>query len=130
MSVYGDMLLAFPELMRPVVVWTNPDQSDKRTIQGVFIPTQGDQLKRWKFSNRGSALDYSDKDQLFIHVSFKDRVTVGDYFRDLDDNDIRRIVGRQDFNHPGGFMVFTTERLTGATCDQTEQLEVKGASFA
>lgn len=130
MGVYGNMLTAFPELMRMIEVWTKSDFSDIREITAVFIPTQGDQLKRWKFSNRGTAIDYSDKDQLFVSIEFKDKITIGDYFRDPEDGDIRRVTGRQDFNHPGGFVVFTTERLTGATADQTEELKVKEATFA
>lgn len=130
MGVYGNLLTAFPELYRRIEVWTSPDKSDIRTITGVYLPTKGDKLKRWKFSNRGSATDYSDDDQLFVSQTFRDKVHVGDYFYDPDEHDLHRVMGEQDFNHPGGFIVFSTEHVTGATADHTEELQVKEATFA
>lgn len=130
MSVYGNMLAVFPELKRSIKVWTKPNKEDIRTISGAYIPSKGDKLKRWKFSNRGAATDYSDDDQLFVSVTFKDMIAVGDYFYDPDSWDIHKVMGVQDFNHPGGFMVFSTERVTGATVDHNEPLVVKEAEFA
>ena len=130
MSVYGNMLAVFPELKRPIKVWTKADQSDTRTISGVFIPTQGDKLKRWKFSNRGSATDYSGDDQLFVSDTFKSLISIGDYFYDPDSWDIHRVMGIQNFNHPGGFMVFSTEHVTGNTIEHDKPLDVKEAEFA
>lgn len=130
MGVYGNLLSHFPELYRRIDVWTQADKRDKRTVSGVYLPTKGDKLKRWKFSNRGSAVDYSDDDELYIPVKFRHKVHIGDYFYDPDAHDIHRIMGQRDFNHPGGFMVFSTERVTGATVDQHEELVVKEATFA
>lgn len=130
MGVYGYLLSAFPELNRRIEVWTKPDKSDIRTIVGVFLPTKGDKLKRWKFSNRGSATDYTDDDELYVSVKFQEQIHIGDFFYDPEEHDIHRIMGTRNFNHPGGFMVFSTERLTGATCDQQGELTVKEASFA
>lgn len=130
MGVYGNLLSHFPELYRRIQVWTSPDKSDLRTITGVYLPTKGDKLKRWKFSNRGSAIDYSDDDQLFVHTRYRDQIKEGDYFYDPDDNHICRVMGDQNFSHPGGFIVFNVERVTGANHDQQGTLEVKEATFA
>lgn len=137
MGVYGNLLSAFPELYRKITIWTAPDKSDARDIVGVYLPTRGDKLKRFNFSNKSgasdynsTAIDYSDDDQLFVGQSYRKMVHVGDYFYDPDENDIHRIMGEVDYNHPGGFMVFTTERVTGATIDHQEPLQVKEAQFA
>ena len=130
MSVYGNLLTAFPELYRTIQVWTAADKSDTRTVTGVFLPTKGDALSRWKFSNRGSATDYKGDDWLFISVVYKDKVKEGDYFYSPDDGTICRIMGGQDFRHEGGFVAYRTERVTGADHDQTERLNVKEATFA
>lgn len=136
MGVYGNFLSAFPELYRTIEIWTKPDKSDIREIAGVYLPTKGDKLKRFNFANKAgmsdynaTAIDYIDDDQLFISQTFRDKVVIGDYFYDPDEHDIHRIIGEIDFMHAGSFKVFTTERVTGATVDQTEKLVVKEARF-
>lgn len=130
MGVYGDLLTAFTELYREIPVWTQLDKSDMRIVVGVYIPTKGDKLKRWKFGNRGSAIDYADDDQLFLDEEECQRVHIGDYFYDPDEKDMHRIMGERDYQFTGGFRVFDTERVTGATVDHDEALVVKEASFA
>ena len=136
MGVYGNFLSAFPELYREIQVWTKWDKSDIRSITGVYLPTKGDRLKRMNFSNKAgfsdyssTAVDYIDDDELFVSQTFKDKVAIGDYFYDPDEHDIHRIVAEVDYTHPGSFKVFTTERVTGATVDQTEKLVVKEPTF-
>lgn len=130
MGVYGNLLTHFPELYRRIEVWTNPDKADKRTVVGVYLPSKGDKLKRWKFSSRGTAIDISSDDVLFVLSRYRDKVREGDYFYEPDQQRIMRVMGEQDFSHPGGFIVFTVERVTGATVDQQDRLEVKEAYFA
>lgn len=136
MGVYGNFLSAFPELYRRIEVWTKEDKSDVRTITGVYLPTKGDKLKRWQFSNRSgmsdynsTAIDYSDDDQLYVAYTFRNMVHVGDYFYDPDENDMHRIMGEVDYSHPAGYLIFSTERVTGASTEHTEQLQVKEATF-
>ncbi len=136
MGVYGNFLSAFPELTRKIQVWTKQDKSDIRTIAGVYLPTKGDKLKRWQYSKAqglgragGSAIDYSDDDILYVDSRWCDRIAVGDYLGDPDGKDIHRVMGERDFAHAGGFKVFATERLTGATVEDTEELKIKDADF-
>lgn len=129
MGVYGNLLREFPELKRRIQTWSKEDKSDSHYIVGVYIPTKGDILKRWKFGNRGSAINYSDDDTLYVNM--KQLIDVGDYFYDPDTNsgDIHRVVGLVNYGHPGGFRIYKTERVTGATVDQQEELKVKEAEF-
>lgn len=130
MSVYGGFLTAFPELMRTIEVFTKEDKSDLRRIRGVYMPTRGDSLKSQKFTNRGKAVQYFEDDCLFVSWTYKDVVDVGDYFYEPNSGYLNRIVGRADWSFEGGFMRFITERVTGASVDNTETLEVKEAQFA
>lgn len=130
MAVYGNLLSAFPELMRTITVWTRDDKSDQRLIRGVYMPTRGDRLKNQKYTSRGQAVQYFEDDCLFVGRSFRDRVAEGDYFYSPQDARVCRIVGKADWQFEGGFTRFITERVTGANVDQQDDLEVKGARFA
>lgn len=138
MGKYGNFLTAFPELFRRIEVWTNPGGADTRTITGVHIPTRGNKLRRFTFTNKAgfsdygsTAIDYSDDDQLFVSTQFRDEIRVGDYFRDPDDHDVHRVVGKVDYTYSAGYMVFSTERVTGATAlEHPDALKVKEAQFA
>lgn len=136
MGIYGNFLSAFPELSRKVHVWTNKDKSDIRTIVAVYMPTKGNKLKRWQFSKAqglgragGSAIDYSDDDIMYVSAKYTGLISVGDYIDDPDGKTIHRVMGERDFAHSGGFKVFSTERLTGATAEDTEELKIKDAQF-
>ena len=130
MSVYGGFLTAFPELMRTIEVFTQEDKSDSRRIRGVYMPTRGDKLDRQKFTSRGKAIQYFEDDCLFVSWTYKDVVSIGDYFYSPQDKSLQKIVGRADWSFEGGFLRFVTERVTGASVDTTERLEVKEAQFA
>lgn len=130
MGVYGNLLTAFPELLRRIPVWTKSDKSDLRDISGIYLPAKGGVLNRWKFSNRGTASDYKDSNRLFVSVKYKDDIHVGDYFYEPDDGTMCRVMGDQDYRYEGGFTVFPVEKITGATSDQPDKLDVKEATFA
>lgn len=136
MGVYGNFLSAFPELLQSISIWSRDDKSDEHTIAGIFIPTKGGKLKRYVFSNKAgysdynsTAIDRTDDDQLFVGIAFRDKVHIGDYFADPEDGSLHRLVGEVSYMHSGGFVVFTTERVTGASMMHTEQLQVKEATF-
>ena len=130
-GVYGDMLLAFPELMRATQCWSKPDKSDVHTVTVIDLPKGYDRLYRAKFTGKGNAVDYKDADLLFVTASELHKIDVGYWFYDLDQPEvIHRIVGKQDYAHVGGYICFLTERVTGATVDQQQKLEVKEAYFA
>lgn len=137
MGVYGNLLSAFPELYRRLEVWTQRDRSDVRIITGIYIPTSGNKLKRFIFTNRrglsdygSSAIDYSDNDRLFIPSIFRDKIHIGDYVHDPDEMEEHRIMGEIDYTHAGGYIIFDTERVTGANCRQDDPLTIKEAQFA
>lgn len=134
MSVYGDVLAAFPELMRTIHVWSAPnnatEKQNERTIRGVFLPTHGDSLKYQKYSNRGKAIQYYEADHLFVRGKYADMVDIGDFFEEPEGGHIHRILGQMNLVFQGGYKCFTTERVTGTTIDKTEELKVKEAQFA
>lgn len=137
MGVYGNLLSAFPELKRRIAVWTNPDRSDLRYIVGIFLPTSGDMLKRWQYSKGqglgragGSAIDFSCDDELFVSRRYIDKVNLGDYFLDPDEQAVSRITGKEQWQHSGSFTMFTTQRVTGPDLGQSVPLQVKEATFA
>lgn len=129
MGVYGDMLAVFPELLRKLTVWTKEDKSDERTIRGAFMPTRGDRLEYQKYANRGKAIQYYEEDRLFVSRHYSDKIDIGDFFYDPDGGHIHRIVEQMNLLHQGGYICFTTERVTGTTVDQTEELKIKEAVF-
>lgn len=130
MAVYGDVLNAFPELMQSIDVWTRHDMSDVRRIKGAFLPTRGDRFMRQKYTSRGSAYQYFEDDRLFVGRHWLDRIHTGDFFRDPIEGHIHRICGVVNLHHIGGYAAFITERVTGANCEQTDELAVKEPSFA
>lgn len=130
MAVYGNFLTAFPELLRTIEVFTKEDKSDLRRIRGVYMPTRGDRLLRQKFTSRGKAVDYFEDDCLFVSWTYKDVVEAGDYFYSPHDKSLQRIVGKADWSFEGGFIRFTTEKVTGYNVDQQDDLKVKEAEFA
>lgn len=134
MAVYGDVLAAFPELMRTIHVWTAPnnttEKQNERTIRGVFMPTHGDKLEYQKYSNRGKAIQYYEDDHLFVRGKYANMVDIGDFFEEPEGGHIHRILGQMNLVFQGGYKCFTTERVTGTTIDKTEDLKVKEAQFA
>lgn len=129
-GVYGNMLAAFPELLRTITVWTAEDKSDERTIRAVFLPTRGDRLEYQKYSSRGKAIQYYEDDHLFVSYAQRKKVDIGDFFYEPEGKYIHRIVGEMNLTFAGGYSCFVTERVTGATTDQQEELKVKEATFA
>ena len=129
MAIYGDVLAAFPELMRTIHVWSAPNESDvkqnERDIRAVFMPTHGDKLEYQKYSNRGRAIQYFEQDHLFVRGKYADMVGIGDFFYDPEGQHIHRIKGQMNLKFAGGYKCFDTERVTGSTIDHTEELVVK-----
>ena len=130
MAVYGNLLAAFPELMRSITVFTRTDKSDERIIRGVYMPTKGDRLQQQKITNRGKGIQYFGNDCLFVPPYWRSKVNVGDYFYSPQDLSLCRITGMTDWQFEGGFTRFVTERVTGSSLEHTEELKVKEAEFA
>lgn len=134
MSVYGNMLSAFPELMRTIEVWSAPNEGTEKqnvhNIRAVYLPTRGDRLEYQKYSNRGRAIQYFEDDHLFVPYTYHSQVQIGDFFKEPDSGYIHRIVGEMPLTYVGGYACFTTERVTGTTIEQQEDLVIKEPEFA
>lgn len=128
--VYGDFLSCFPELNESITVWTNPDKSDSRAIPAIYIPIGGSNIKRRKLTSGNTALDIVDDDQLFIHTSYSNQISTGDYFC-RSDKIIWRVVGKLNYSLPADFLVLKIEKVTGAIeGEHVEALPVKEGYFA
>lgn len=130
MGIYGNLLSAFPELVRSITIFTKADKSDLHIIRAVYMPTKGDRLVSQKITNRGKGIQYFGNDCLFVSRHWRDKVHIGDYFYSPQASELCRIVGMTDWQFEGGFTRFVTERVTGSTFEQTEELVVKEAEFA
>ena len=138
MGVYGNMLASFPELKRRLKVWTREDKSDLREVVGIYMATAGDRLVRKQYAktagygrSAGSAIDYTCDDELFVSRAYLDKIGVGDYIEDPDDHAISKIVGKEQWVFQGSFVMFTTQRVSGAIDgEHTEKLQIKEAQFA
>mgnify|MGYP006923253513 CR=1 FL=1 len=78
--IYGDFIACFPELQERIDVWTKEDKSDIRTISVVYIPQEGSLIKRRKYTSSNTGLDITDADLLYVHFSYKEQISTGDYF--------------------------------------------------
>ena len=127
--VYGDFLACFPELNESIEVWSDDEVGGVRNITAVFIPSGGGDIKRRKYTSGNTALDITDEDLLFVHISYLDQISTGDYFRRTD-KIIWRVVGKLDYAVPADFNVLKVAKVTGATIEQQEPLPVKEGYFA
>lgn len=126
--VYGDFLACFPELNESIEVWTE-DTDDIRNITAVFIPSEGSDIKRRKYTSGNTSLDITDEDLLYVHVSYLPQISTGDYFRRTD-KIIWRVVGKLDYAVPADYNVLRVAKVTGATQEQRDPLPVKEGYFA
>ena len=130
MSVYGNSLLAFPELKERLKVWTKEDRSDERSIVAVYMTTEGGGVKRRKYTSGNTSLDIVDSDDLYVDYRYKNLINVGDYFQRKNDSFIYRVINRKPYDIAAGYLWFDVERVTGATPDKNEALPVKEGYFA
>ena len=130
MGVYGNFLLAFPELKERLKVWTKEDRSDERNIVAIYMTTEGGGIKRRKYTSGNTSLDVVDSDDLYVDHKYKALINVGDYFQRKHDSFIYRVINRKPYDMAAGYLWFNVERVTGATLDKNEALPVKEGYFA
>ena len=130
MGVYGNFLLAFPELKERLKVWTKEDRSDERNIVAIYMTTEGGGIKRRKYTSGNTSLDVVDSDDLYVDHKYKALINVGDYFQRKHDSFIYRVINRKPYDIAAGYLWFNVERVTGATLDKNEALPVKEGYFA
>ena len=130
MGVYGNFLLAFPELKERIKVWTKEDRSDERDIVAIYMTTEGGGIKRRKYTSGNTSLDIVDSDDLYVDHKYKASINVGDYFQRKNDSLIYRVINRKPYDMAAGYLWFDVERVTGATPDKDEALPVKEGYFA
>lgn len=130
-GVYGTFLEAFSELMEKINVWTKDDRSDSRDIIAAYLPSGGDTLKRRKYTSGNTALDITGEDCLYVYASYMNKIAIGDYCTLCRDPlNILRITGKLPFDKTAGYLIYTVQKVTGATPDKDKQLEVKEGYFA
>lgn len=129
-GVYGSFIENFPELYESFIVWTKEDKSDVRTVRGIYMPSDGDTIKRRKYTSGNTALDIKEVDEFYISRKYDNYVKTGDYIQKVKDNIIRRLTGMVPYDKAAGYRIYVVERVTGTTTDKNEELSIKEATFA
>lgn len=128
-SAYGSFIEHFSELMETFNVWTFPDKSDIRTVRAVLMPNKGSNIKRRKYTSGNTGLDVVDSDDFYIGRKYYGHVKTGDYISKVSDNIIMRLTAQVSFDKAAGYRIYRIELVTGATSEDTQQLQIKEASF-
>ena len=129
-GVYGSFIENFPELYESFIVWTKEDKSDVRTVRGIYMPSDGDTIKRRKYTSGNTALDIKEVDEFYISRKYDNYIKTGDYIQKVKDNIIRRLTGMVPYDKAAGYRIYVVERVTGTTTDKNEELSIKEATFA
>jgi hypothetical protein len=130
-GAYGTFLEHFAELNEVCDCWNKEDASDKFTITAVYMPTSGSGIKRRKYTSGNTGLDVTESDQLYVTDTWSKQLRAGTYIRRLDHPEfIMRLVNEVPYDKAAGYHVWDIERVTGATIDKTENLNVKEGYFA
>lgn len=129
-GVYGSFIENFPELYESFIVWTKEDKSDVRIVRGIYMPSDGDTIKRRKYTSGNTALDIKEVDEFYISRKYDNYVKTGDYIQKVKDNIIRRLTGMVPYDKAAGYRIYVVERVTGTTTDKNEELNIKEATFA
>ena len=129
-GVYGSFIENFPELYESFIVWTKEDKSDVRTVRGIYMPSNGDTIKRRKYTSGNTTLDIKEVDEFYISRKYDNYVKTGDYIQKVKDNIIRRLTGVVPYDKAAGYRIYVVERVTGTTTDKNEELNIKEATFA
>ena len=129
-GVYGSFIENFPELYESFIVWTKEDKSDVRTVRGIYMPSNGDTIKRRKYTSGNTALDIKEVDEFYISRKYDNYVKTGDYIQKVKDNIIRRLTGMVPYDKAAGYRIYVVERVTETTTDKNEELSIKEATFA
>lgn len=129
-GVYGDFIEVFPELREPFDVWDKEDASDKRQVIAVYMPNEGGGIKRRKYTSGNTGLDITNSDEFYIDNINGQKVQVGTYVRRLSEPQyVLRLSHDVGYDKAAGYHIYAIERVTGATIDKTEDLQVKEGRF-
>lgn len=128
-GVYGDFMENFPELYDTFEYWYNPGDKHE-TCRAIYMPDQGDGIKRRKYTSGNTALDLKESDEFYINHIYDGKVKVGAFIRQLGDNIIMRLTHEVPYSKAAGYHIYTIERVTGANEEQQQELPVKEAYFA
>jgi hypothetical protein len=127
MSVYGDLLAAFPELIQEHQFFTMTPRTgggyyNKTNLykkEGAFI-----RARKSKSAVQGEARVINETGVFYCYENSPyELVRQGDYFEV--DGEVLTIVDSQVYNKEGGFGVYTCQLVQGGTYTQTEDLKVE-----
>lgn len=126
MGVYGSFLSAFPELLERIEIMTRT--GERHTIKGAYIPSYGDEIDRKKETSANWVGDTSSDDSLFVSNRYADLIDIGTYVYRA--KDTYKVVKKQDFNRTGSFIVFSVQRVQGATLEQNAPLTINTGVYS
>lgn len=129
-GVYGTFVENFPELFETFSVWYADDKSDITTVRAIYMPEDGDGIKRRKYTSGNTGLDIIEDDQFYISHKYDSQVKVGAYVQKVNDNIIRRLTKVMRYDKAAGYYIYKIERVNGTTIDKTTDLPVKEGYFA
>lgn len=129
-GVYGDFVENFPELYESFSVWKD-DRNQAKDIRAIYMPDEGGDISRRKYTSGNTGLDITDSDLLYVPQVFADSVGIGYYITWKDDpNTIMRLTHVINYKKAAGYAIYEIQRVTGANENKTEGLDVKEAVFA
>lgn len=119
MAIYGETLIAFPELFEKVPVWYD----DPREFEEYFVilPSVTSSI----FRNQFGALEDSAKGTLYSEK----RIKLGSFFRPKDTNSIFRVLQERGWDKTAGVYIYKVEEVKGTTTDNGGMLQIKEGCF-
>jgi hypothetical protein len=128
-SVYGDMLMFFPELFQNVPYYERKPkvgagyEEEASGYEDVIIMPEKTLTAalggRALAESAADVLDYKDKE--YVWVSSDSPVKVGTFLMDLEKGRLVRLVGRAEWGMYGGFTRFDFEIVQGTTSEPNRE---------
>jgi hypothetical protein len=136
MSVYGDFLEHFNELVRYTTFW-----SMDPTVDGELIPVgetykwpcivledAGDSMVPVRVGKKGQLLEAANHDYLFTLAKYP--VVIGMYVRHPEDGTVCKIVTNWGYGHPAGYNAWSIQKVAGANGENDKKrLVISEGSF-
>ena len=128
-GVYGDFVGNFMELQKPVDVWTKTDESDRRTIMAVIIPTFGSVLTHRAFGQGNTAVDRENDLDIYVSDMFEGKIAEGDFVTNPMTGELMRVKRRIPFELAAGYSIYKLQYISGNNYTQDEGLTVNEGRY-